>query len=159
LANIESIGFSAAIIALVVILSGCIESKNLNTDTPIRVGVEVTTDQSGNHGINILLYDIHNIQTTSDGVAEITILKGKFQDFSLNSPTEFVLKGKYNVKANEFKETQSHFREVTKTELAWSANLPDEFKPELADVYKINVVFQPKGSTQTLGNTTNIVWA
>jgi len=106
----------------------------------------------------ITLFDSGSKQTTADGIAEVLIFKGKFADNDVSKVDKFVLSKKFSVKGSEFKETEVRDRDIRKTELAWVAKLPDTFKPELADVYKINVYFKDNTTGQTLGNSTYIVW-
>jgi len=140
----------------VVALSGCMGTK-LNTDTPIRVQVGTLTSQV-THNVIITLFDTNGKQTTADGIVEVSIFKGKFADNDASQVNQFVLSQKYGAKGSDFKETEVLFRDIKKTELAWTAKLPDTFKPELADLYKINVYFKDNATGQTLGNSTYIVW-
>lgn len=145
---------------VVVAFTGCLESNNaqFNTDTPVKVAVG-TLSNSLKHSLYIELYDFNNRQTTADGIAEITMLKGRFEDNDLDQVNQIVYSEKYNLKASEFGETEFiHNREIKRTELLWKTDLPDAFKPKLGDVYKINIYFQPSGNNQRIANTTSIVW-
>jgi hypothetical protein len=150
--------FVILIAIAMVAFTGCMESHKSNTDTPIKVAVG-TMSNDLTHGLYIELFDFNNRLTTAEGIAEVTMFKGKFADNDPNQVNQFVFREKYNLKASEFKETEFiHNREFKRTELLWKTTLPNVFKPEIGDVYKINIYFQPNGYNQRLANTTYIVW-
>lgn len=152
--------FVVLIVIAVAALTGCMESKTarFNSDTPVKVAVGILSDDLKNN-FYIELYDFNNRQTTADGIAEVTMLKGRFEDNDPGKVNKIVYSEMYNLKASEFKETEFiHKREIKRTELLWATNLPDVFKPKLGDVYKINIYFQPIGNNQSLANSTYIVW-
>jgi len=151
--------FIVLMIGSIVALSGCMESntKKFNTDSPVRVEVGFLSNQI-THSFYISLYDVHNNPTIADGVADISLFKGKFQDNDANAVNQFILSKTYGAKASEFEETKMSFRGINRTELAWVKELPNVFNPEIGDVYKISVAFQLNESKQTLGNMTYIVW-
>jgi hypothetical protein len=157
----KNAGFVILMAIVIAAFTGCIESKStkFNTDTPVKVAVG-TLSNDLEHSLYIELYDFNNRQTTADGVAEITMFKGRFEDNDPDQVNQIVYNGTYNLKAAEFDETEFiHKREIKRTELLWKTNLPDAFKPKLGDVYKINIYFQTSGNKQRLANTTYIVWA
>jgi hypothetical protein len=153
-------GFIILMSITMVAFTGCMESKNtrFNTDTPVKVAAGTLSNDLKN-SLYIELYDFNNRQTTADGIAEITMFKGRFEDNDPDQVNQIVYSKTYNLKASEFEETEFiHKREIKRTELLWKTDLPDEFKPKLGDVFKINIYFQPSGINQRLANTTYIVW-
>lgn len=128
-----------------------------NTDTPVRIEIGITSDNVL-HNIYISLSDTNNKETTADGSAEITMFKGKFADNDANKVDQFVFREKYDVKASDFRKTELSFRGVKSTKLVWLSELPDTFKPEVGEIYKISVYFTDTTTEKTLGNTSYIVW-
>jgi hypothetical protein len=140
------------------VFSGCVGTEKPNTDTPVNIKVGTLTS-AGAHSLYLSLYDSHNRQTTADGVADVSFFKGKFQDYYADKINQFVFSQTYNIKSSEFKKETISFRGVKSTELVWSTSLPEAFKPEVGDAYKISIAFRPNEKHPALGNMTYIVWA
>jgi hypothetical protein len=97
--------------------------------------------------------------TTSEGVAVITMSKGKFQDNDPDSVNEFVYSETYNVSRDEFHRMDVlSNRDIKQSLLAWKTKMPNEFDPNAFDVYKITIVFTPENVNHRLVNQTYIVW-
>ncbi len=154
----KPISLLVILIAIIIAFSVCVGTEKPNTDTPVNIRVGTLTS-AGAYSLYISLYDSHNRQTTADGVADVSFLKANSRTIMQDKINQFVFSQTYNIKASEFKEETISFRGVKSTELVWSTSLPEAFKPEVGDAYKISIAFRPNENQPALGNMTYIVWA
>ncbi|MDD3565112.1 MAG: hypothetical protein PHN90_05510 [Methanothrix sp.] len=156
-----SLTLTAVLLAMAVgILAGCLDSggNDFSTNTPLSVEVGTISDRSS-HDVYFVLRDSEQDMTTSEGVAVITMFKGKFQDNDPDKVNEFVFSETYDVNREEFHRMDVlSNRDIERSLLAWKTKLPSEFDPNAFDVYKITIVFTPENANLRLVNQTYIVW-
>lgn len=155
--KISFAGIFILIAIVIVVFIGCIESKDVSAEIPVKVVLGTTPSQSNdsNYGsLYLQLYDSSNNQTTSDGIAEITFLKGRINENQGNESFESnitVYRQRYNLNASEFK------KENNQIGTFWKTDLPNVLEIYPGVQYMVNISFQPRGSNNKLMDSIYIV--